>query len=219
MGEHDGLIVRTYEKKDREGVRRICCDTAYKGGPVENFFFDREVFSDAVTRYYTDFEPGSLWIAEKDDEVAGYLTGCLDTRRYLGLMKSRIMPAVLLRSLLRGVFLRRQTYRLLASLFKSARRGGFRRDTPLDEYPAHLHIDIDRRFRRLGMGEMLMLKFLEQARSRGVKGVHLTTVEDNYGARSFFEKSGFTILRSYPIVMLSGTVFENNHSVVYGKKL
>ena len=92
-----GLTIRPYRQADRHAVRAIVCDTAERGGPVERFFHDREVFADLLTRYYTDWEPGSLWVAERDAWVVGYLTGCLDTRRYHRVMAWRIIPMAVLR--------------------------------------------------------------------------------------------------------------------------
>ncbi len=84
--------VRPYEARDRAAVRQICADTADAGQPVESFFPDREVFADLLTNYYTQFEPQSTFIADNDGEVVGYLTGCLDTKRFLSTMKWRIVP-------------------------------------------------------------------------------------------------------------------------------
>lgn len=103
------LIIRPYAAGDREAVRRICCDTADAGHPVESFFSDRELIADLLMNYYTDYEPESVWVAEQaagpvitggpaiaDEpaiagEMVGSLTGCCDTcrpgtltRRYYG---------------------------------------------------------------------------------------------------------------------------------------
>jgi hypothetical protein len=51
-----GAIIRPYRFTDKSLIRKICSDTADLGGPVENFFYDREVFADLVIDYYTDFE-------------------------------------------------------------------------------------------------------------------------------------------------------------------
>ena len=75
-----GGIVRPYEPRDRAAVRQIAWDTADNGEPV-SFFSDREVFADILTRYYTDFEPQSLWVVDHAGQAVGYLSGCLDDRR------------------------------------------------------------------------------------------------------------------------------------------
>ena len=209
------LIIRPYQKSDRPILRDICCDTANLGGPMESFFFDRQVFADLGTLYYTDFEPQSTWVAQVDQQVVGYLMGCLDTRRYLRITSWPIVPRVLLKAVIRGVFLRRQTWRFLGAAFKSLSLGGFKRHIPLEQYPAHLHIDLKADFRGQGIGGRLIEKFILQAKTKGLKGIHLTTREDNFSGRKFFEKNGFRLLDSYPVFMPQGNTFKLNHSLVY----
>jgi len=108
------IIIRSYESQDREMIRQIACDTADMGEPVENFFGDREVVGDLLTRYYTDYESESLWVAEYEGKVIGYLTGCLDTHRYFRIMGFCLLPQIIIKSILRGVFLRQDTWRLFS---------------------------------------------------------------------------------------------------------
>lgn len=196
-------------------LRDICCDTAALGEPMESFFFDRQVLADLGTLYYTDFEPASTWVAQIDKEVVGYLMGCLDTRRYLRVTAGIILPQVLFKALTRGVFLRRQTWRFLGAAFRSLSLGGFKRHIPLEQYPGHLHIDLKTCFRGQGIGGRLMEKFILQARAKGLKGIHLTTREDNFSGRKFFERNGFRVLGSYPVFMPQGNAFKPNHTLVY----
>lgn len=214
------VSIRPYQASDRPTIRQICADTADRGKPVENFFSDREVFSDLVTAYYTDLEPKSLWIAEADGQVIGYLSGCLDSRRYLWLMACAITPKVILRALLRGVFLRRQTYRFILAMLKSCTLGGLNRpELSFDKYPAHLHIDIKDGFRGKQIGQLLMEKFFTQAKSRCVSGMYLTVHQDNTPAREFFEKMGFRFLHRYPMMMPENGGFKINYSALYVKDL
>lgn len=214
------VIIRPYQVSDRPVIRQICADTADRGRPVENFFSDREVFADLVTVYYTDLEPGSLWIAEADSQVIGYLSGCLDSRRYLRLIACLITPKVILRALLRGVFLRRQTYRFISAMLKSCKLGGLNRpELSFDKYPAHLHIDIKDGFRGKQIGQRLMESFFAQAKSRCIPGMYLTVHQDNAPARKFFEKMGFHLLNRYPMMMPENGGFKINYSALYIKDL
>ncbi len=95
----DTMRIRSYEPRDREAVRTICCDTADGGGPVENFFPDREVFGDALTAYYTDYEPESSWVGETGCEVVGDVTGCLNTRKFIRTMSFHILPRIALKAI------------------------------------------------------------------------------------------------------------------------
>ncbi|MDP3143475.1 MAG: GNAT family acetyltransferase, partial [Candidatus Omnitrophota bacterium] len=67
------MNIRHFKPADRDAVRKICCDTAFMGEPAENFFDDRKIFADVAISYYTDYEPESLFIAENEQEIIGYL--------------------------------------------------------------------------------------------------------------------------------------------------
>ena len=63
----------------------------------------------------------------------------------------------------------------------------------LEEYPAHLHIDLLPEFQRKGYGKALISAFSEAVKSRGAKGVHLNMVEHNSNGRAFYERVGFRL--------------------------
>src|SRR5690349_10324198 len=67
--------IRRYEPKDRDAIRRLCCDTGFLGKPIDPAFEDRELFADYLTRYYTDCEPESAFVVVVNGEVRGYLLG------------------------------------------------------------------------------------------------------------------------------------------------
>src|SRR5438309_144638 len=107
------ILVRPFEKRDRESVRKICCDTAYRGQPIERFLSDREVVAELLTAYYTDYEPDSCWVAEHEGKIIGYLTGCRNNRYYAGVLAWPIIPKMLWLALRRGLFLTKLAWRLL----------------------------------------------------------------------------------------------------------
>ena len=181
------ILVRQYEPRDRAAVREICCDTADQGEPVEHFFTDRPVFADVLTRYYTDFTPATVWVAEQDGHVVGYLTGCLDTRRFLRTMARRIVPAALLKALVRGSLWQRVVR-------KNLRIPTSHRQQFAAEYPAHFHLNLRAGCRGRGAGRQLLEKFLAQARQADVAGIQAGVSETNVAGRKFFECAGFVAL-------------------------
>ena len=204
------VLIRPYEPQDRQDVRQICCDTADRGEPVENFFSDRELVADLVTRYHTDFEPESSWVAEADRRVVGYLTGCLDTRQWRRVMLGRIAPGALARAVGRGVLGRADTWRLLAKAAGSQCRW---RPTGnlhvLDRFPAHVHINVRREFRGQRIGQELMERFVARVKERALPGLHARVSSTNAGGRRFFESMGFAALNDY------GTT--GSYTVIYGR--
>lgn len=69
MASPSDVFIRPYEPRDRDGVRRLCCETGFLGKPIDPVFEDRELFADYLTRYYTDCEPESCFMAEHEREV------------------------------------------------------------------------------------------------------------------------------------------------------
>jgi ribosomal protein S18 acetylase RimI-like enzyme len=207
------LIVRLYEPRDRTAVRQICCDTADAGQPVENFFPDREFIADLVTRYYTDYESESCWVAEAAGRVIGYLTGSVRGRRAECLTAWRIAPVAILRAIGRGVLFHRQTWRMLRAGWRTLRlRQGGRADV---DYRAHVHINLAAGWRGQQTGRQLMEQFFRYATAAGVGGVIAGVRGDNAGGRKFFERLGFMVVARQPLVLPS-TVTE---TIVYEKTL
>lgn len=214
-----GLQIRPYEPRDREGLRQICCDTADAGKPVENFFPDREVFADLLTDYYTEFEPESTFVADNGSEVAGYTTGCLDTKHFLHIMKRRIVPMIFFKALVRGTLWHPQTIKLLRANLGLWLKSGHRTGPTLDDYPAHLHVNVRQGFRGQRVGERLVEMFCERARAAGVRGVHAGVSAENTRARHFFAELGFKELHREPRLRKpdgSGAIL---YTILYGKKI
>jgi GNAT superfamily N-acetyltransferase len=214
-----GLQFRPYDPKDRAGLRQICCDTADAGQPVERFFPDREVFADLLTDYYTEFEPQSTFVADNGGEVVGYTTGCLDTKRFLDIMKRRIVPMIFFKALLRGTLWHPQTVRLLRANLGLWLQGGHRTGPKLDDYPAHLHVNVRQGFRGQLVGERLVEMFCERARAAGVRGVHAGVSAENARARHFFADLGFIELHREPRMHKADGSGDILYTILYGKKL
>ena len=212
-----GVAIRPYEPRDRPAVREICCDTADNGGPMESFFPDRELLADLVTRYYTDYEPQSAWVAERDSAVVGYLTGCLDTARFRRVMAWRIVPVLLGKALARGTPWHPQVRALLRANAGDWFRGGLRSGVSLAEYPAHLHVDLLAATRGLGVGRALMARWFDQVRAAGLRGIHAGVNADNTDGCRFFEAMGFTVLdRQSRMRLPDGRQVE---TLIYGRLL
>ena len=213
------IEVRAYTVRDRAAVRAIACETAVRSKPVESVWPDREVAADLLTCYYTDYEPGSLWVAEHAGQVIGYLTGCLGTRRYQQVMVWRVVPHAVLGAITRGVLWSPQLWRLARAGIATWRHGGFRQRVPLDRYPAHLHVNIQEGFRGQQVGRRLLERFLAQATAAGVSGMHLAVREENVPARTFFERMGFMRLNSRSFAVPDEGRLKISVTLTYGKRV
>lgn len=210
--------IRPYEARDRTAVRRICCDTADRGGPIESIFHDRELVADLVTRYYTDYEPETSWVAESDGQVVGYLTGALDTTRQQRVMVRKILPAAIASAIRRGVFRRKETWRLAALMLRNAFSFFSPRRLDLRRWPAHLHIDIQDGYRGARVGQRLMTEFENAVRRHGLPGIHASVRGDNSKACAFFEKMGYIKLHERIIRLPINNEVRDVPAVIYGKQ-
>ena len=214
-----GLHIRPYEPRDRAAVRQICADTADAGQPVERFFPDREVIADLLTNYYTEFEPQSAFVADNGSGVVGYLTGCLNTKRFVRVETWRIAPVVFLKALVRGTLWHPQTLRLFRANIGMWLTTGYRAGPILHEYPAHLHINLQDGFRGQHVGRRLVEAFFERARGAGVRGVHAGVSANNPRACHFFEELGFIEIHREPRFRRpdgSGTIL---YTIIYARSL
>jgi GNAT superfamily N-acetyltransferase len=211
------LAVRRYAGADRDAVRDIAWQTAFLGESAAAFFSDKELYADILTMYFTDYEAGSCFVAESDGRVAGYLIGSADTKDLDRVTASVIVPMLFCKAVARGVFLREVNLRFLWNVFLSAARGEFFSEDYSSEYPATLHINIRRGYRGEGAGSLLMERYLEFLRNKGVAGVRLATYSEKAGR--FFSKHGFSLLsakrRSY-FRYLTG---RDIGVYIYGRKL
>src|SRR5438046_10289197 len=73
--DHRPFLIRGYRRSDREGVRKLCCDTGFLGEPIDPVYEARELFADFLTTYYNDHEQETCFLLEVAGEIRGYLLG------------------------------------------------------------------------------------------------------------------------------------------------
>jgi ribosomal protein S18 acetylase RimI-like enzyme len=186
------IIIRKFSREDRKAVRRIACETSFEGFSRYEFFEDDEILADLLTRYYTDYEPDYCFVAAYNDTVAGYLTGARNASVMNRVFYLRIIPKLVLKSISRGLFFKKNTSKFLFHCLGSFFRGEFFTPGLTSKFPATLHINIDKDFQNLGIGRKLINKYQCFLKEEKVKGVHFGTASE--GAKIFFTKMGFKLL-------------------------
>ena len=150
----------------------ICCDTGFRGNPIDPCFRDRELFADFFTSYYTDYEPESATVAvdQESGEVVGYLLGSLRYRycpfRQLLIMLTRVIPRALFRYL--TFQYNKESRRFLYwVVFRSAAQ------TPkAPPRAAHYHINLRPQYRTGPDVRGLMFRFWREAKERGARAIY-----------------------------------------------
>lgn len=193
------IQIRGFEPRDRAAVRRISCETSFLQEDRRLFLDNDEVLADALTLYYTDYEPGSCFVAVAAGRVVGYIIGTLDVHRMETVVSGKIWPGLIWKALRRGLFCRLRVWRLLFHVVTSALKGEFRAPHFAAQYPGMLHINIDQDHRGKEIGRKLIERYLSHLREHHVDGVHFGSMSEK--AKEFFLRSGFKLLhvsqRSY----------------------
>lgn len=185
-------IVRLFRQSDRQAIRNICYVTGMMGEPVDFLWPDEESFADMFTRYYTDLEPESIFVAEVNQRVVGYLTGCIDSSKAWNPVEIGAKAAVL-----RGLIFKPVLSRTIANVFlkgiTALARGEAEPDIFKDpKWPAHLHINLLKEARGKNLGRALIQAWFEKLRRLNIPGCYLETTYENENAVNFFKKMGFS---------------------------
>ena len=209
------MEIRLYEPRDRVAVREVCRATAYADNG--DALLDPRLFVDLMTRAWTDFGAGPLWVVEREGTVEGYLAGCFDRRRFARIQVLQVFPPAVARALAGGLLFRFALWRLLACLprFIAASRGGLR----LDGFPCELHINLRPPVRGRKLGTQLVELFLKEMARREMPGVRATVYEDNEPARLFFEHLGFRPLGRRPAFRPPPAKGRSEWKIVYGRRI
>ena len=196
------VAVRPYDAGDRAAVRAVCYRTGYMGEPIDWQWRDEPSFADLFCGYCTDAEPESAFVVEVDGAVAGYLLGCVDSRRAWnpgGIISRHVLRrGLLFRSGTAGVIWRG----IGDAMVDLATRRVDLRDLEFRDprWPAHLHIDPLPRARGRGAGRQLVSAWFGRLRSLGISGCHLQTMAENASALTFFEAVGFRRHGGVPVI-------------------
>ncbi len=188
-----GLVnLRKWLPGDDAALYEICLRTAASGDDGTALYGAHpEVVGDLYAVPYPAFDPDLTFVTTDDAGVCGYVLGTADTSAFEKFLADEWFPAM------------RRKYREDASGYSAAARRLVSRFhngpelTPpelLQDYPAHLHIDLLPRCQGSGNGRRLMEHFLAALRSRGCPGVHLGLGIRNGRAFGFYLRLGFTEL-------------------------
>ncbi|MHB8154633.1 MAG: GNAT family N-acetyltransferase [Candidatus Omnitrophota bacterium] len=181
--------IRKFQPKDRAAVRQIAYATALMGESAELFFQGQEVISDALSLYFTDYEPGSCFVAQINDQIVGYLIGAKNKIAAEVVFNRQIALPLFLKALKSGIFLKIKNLIFIFSCLKDLLINGIRTPDFNRAYPATFHLNIKDDFRGQDIGAKLISAYLNYLKIEGVFGVHLATMSDQ--AANFFLSQGF----------------------------
>ena len=167
------MNIRNYQKKDFNDVRNVCVNTA-DGVETEK---QKELLWTVFCDYYINEEPDCCFVAaDVNDKAQGYIIASADFKFYEKTFRDKYLP-------------RLRKVKFFSAIEKSLELIFLHRYAK--DYPAHLHIDINSDFQRMGLGHKLMDTLVLRLDEKCVKGVFLIVGKSNEKGVNFYKKYGF----------------------------
>lgn len=182
------MRVEPYTPAHRDEVRAVCLASASERARTD------AVHGQFTLLMYCDpyLEHGTAFVLLDDDDIArGYVLCAEDFR----LWRRDFAPYARRIAALSPEYERRMTEEL--DYYESV----------YEDYPAHLHIDIQEEFTGAGHGRLLMQTLLDTLREHGVAGVSFGVAAANTRAVGFYQHMGFQHLVEYGDGEESGYTF------------
>lgn len=205
-------MIRPVGTDDLTDLYSICLATGAAGMDASAQYRDHDLLGHVYAGPYVSVEGTMGFVYEDADGVAGYVLAALDTARFEERCEQEWWPPL------------RLQYSQLGSDSDAGSGSGadghhlnesFMDDVlvrhiwnppttdvaVLEQFPAHLHIDLLPRLQGKGAGRELIQTLLDALRARGVAGVHFGIDPANARAIGFYQHLGFTQLQTDGLVM------------------
>jgi ribosomal protein S18 acetylase RimI-like enzyme len=212
------VIIRKYTRDDHAGIGEILYATGFLGEDLAGtgLFNDHRLFELVNTEGYLRFLPGNCFVAidNATGRVVGYILGATDSREWGRTFTHRMYWRIALRGFLVSWWRYPESFRHVLGWA----RGFADVEGPyVDEYPAHLHINVRPGCQRQGIGEGLLKAYENHLAALGIPGVHLVTSNRNAKALPFYARHGYVMLGEKAGTYYRG--IEGHRAVIFGKRL
>jgi GNAT superfamily N-acetyltransferase len=190
-------VIRPYRASDHAAVYDVCVRTADVGVDARGKYHSDDLMPDLFAGPYVFLEPDFAFVLDDGHRAVGYVIGTPDTAAFARAYRARWIPR------LAGRYPRppepepgtepepdppaSPDDEMIALHYRPERLLW----PGLDEYPAHLHIDLLPPFQGAGHGRAMMETFYAVARRAGAAGVHVTVGQANTRAIGFYRRLGF----------------------------
>ncbi|MFV0632609.1 GNAT family N-acetyltransferase [Demequina sp.] len=177
------MIIRPATADDSAAIASICLLTGADGGDATGNYGDDVALSDVYATPYLHGPGGFALVWDEGQGAVGYVLGTDDTRAFQAWFTGEWWPSRPHRE---------QVTEGDRWLLASASDPDRMLIDALDEYPAHLHIDLLPQAQGKGAGRQLIEAACALLAQRGSPGVHLVASKSNAGAQAFYPRVGFS---------------------------
>ena len=186
---------------ERARLEEICLRTGAAGGDATQLLDDPSLLTDAYLTPYLALEPDLCLVLVDDADVpVGYALGTADTAAFEARCATWWPEARARHSA------RTRPARPGLEQHLVERLDGRDPTDPrlVEQFPAHLHIDLLPELQGQGFGRRLIDTLVAALRERGVRGLHLAADVRNTSAAAFYERTGFSRIPSHADVVAFG---------------
>ena len=194
--------IRNYHITDLSSLYRICLLTGHNGDDASPFLKDPELVGHLFAAPYAIFEPELCFILLKDYTPSGYVLGTQNSIKFYEQCEKNWYPELRIRYPMPP----KNNVSLESNFIRYLHQNHFAIEG-LEDYPAHLHIDILPVAQSKGYGRKLIEVFLNRLQYQGIKGVHLIVGKKNQNAIGFYKQIGFNEIKKL------------GDSLVFGQKI
>jgi GNAT superfamily N-acetyltransferase len=188
--------IRRATLRDEAAIARICRLTGNQGQDATGLYGDPTVLADVYATPYL-YGPDCVgYVVEEAGEPQGYVLAALDTRAFQDWFTNEWWPA---RASDHSVKTVADQW-----LLDEAARTSRCINGPVDDYPAHLHIDLLPELQGKGWGRRLIDTLRAHLAAEGVTGLHLVVSTMNAPAVTFYPKVGFDTLWAKDTIIVYG---------------
>ncbi|WP_350347477.1 GNAT family N-acetyltransferase [Agromyces sp. G08B096] len=188
--------IRPYRPADRDQVARICLLTARGGTDATGVYSDDTLMPEVFALPYVEYAPDLAFVVADGDRVLGYVLGVADTADFIDWYARDWAPGFRDRHPVAAPPTAANPRFTEEELVRAGGDPERMRIPELDDYPAHLHIDLLPELQGQGFGRRLIHTLRAALAARGVPAVHLGMDPLNTGARAFYDRLGFHELPS-----------------------
>ena len=195
MGPEEYLI-RQAKTSDMDDLYDICIRTGNNGEDARYLYDNHEALGIYYVGPYVVFEQELAFVLEDKLGVCGYVLGTKDTKLFFKVMTEEWLPKYQKRfPMPEGD---PESWNLDKKIFALIHNPNVSIPDSLNDFPAHLHIDLLPRARKKGNGRRMIETLHKKLEMLGIRGVFLDVGINNLNAQSFYEKIGYQKLQVTP---------------------
>ncbi|MBV1775227.1 GNAT family N-acetyltransferase [Burkholderiaceae bacterium DAT-1] len=188
----DDIHIRPATPDDAPSLSAICLSTADAGQPLDILTTASELPGLLYALPYLHCPGAAALVAHDSEGIVGYAVGSPASPQFYDWMNTHWLPEQ------RSRFPQAMAGEPADHAWLNRLYQDWHAPEVLDEFPAHLHINLLPRARGKGAGRKLVETLLDHLHALGAEGVHWGVDPRNGNALSFYRKLGFEMRQAEP---------------------